>query len=95
MSDDRLIRDRIIVKGVVQGVGFRYFALDLARRYRLSGFARNRGDGTVEVEAEGGEGVVRAFVEDLRVGPRAASVSGIEVEPLTPIGKFEGFNIRF
>jgi acylphosphatase len=88
-------RVHVIVKGVVQGVGFRFFTQDRARQYELSGFARNRPDGTVEVEVEGQEKSVGAFLRELRVGPRSADVTGMEVEDKPAEGDFDGFRIRF
>ena len=70
-------RVRVIVSGVVQGVGFRFFTRDLARRYELSGYVRNRADGTVEVEAEGTGRAVGAFLRELEAGPRGSHVAGI------------------
>ena len=48
-----MIRKRAIVRGVVQGVGFRYYALHEATRLGLAGYVRNREDGAVEIELEG------------------------------------------
>jgi acylphosphatase len=68
----------------VQGVGYRYFAVQTARSARICGFARNLTDGAVEVEAEGGEEELRHFLERLRQGPPAARVERIEqLEPTT------------
>jgi acylphosphatase len=78
------LRRRWRVHGVVQGVGYRYFAVQTARRARLCGFARNLPDGAVEVEAEGGEDELRHFLEELTQGPAAARVERIEQqEPTT------------
>ena len=55
------IRKHIIFEGYVQGVGFRYKAYHTARMYGISGWVRNRSDGTVEMEAEG----TRRDIEDL------------------------------
>jgi acylphosphatase len=67
-----------MVCGEVQGVGYRFFTLQAARRARLCGFARNLTDGRVQVEAEGGEKELSAFLDELRRGPAAASVSRVE-----------------
>jgi acylphosphatase len=67
-----------MVYGRVQGVGYRFFAVKTARRAQLSGFARNLTDGSVQVEAEGGEEDLRAFLNQLRRGPVAARVARIE-----------------
>jgi acylphosphatase len=70
---------------MVQGVGYRYFAVHAARRARICGFARNLGDGSVQVEAEGGEEELRVFLDELRRGPAAARV--VRVEEQEPSGK--------
>ena len=89
-------RIHAIVKGVVQGVGFRFFTKYLAERFELSGFVRNREDGTVEIEAEGSEEAISAFLEELESGPpRAAHVSGVEVRNIPASGAFEGFRITY
>lgn len=88
-------RMHAIVRGVVQGVGFRFFARDLARRYRLDGFVRNRADGTVEVEVQGGEGTLAAFLKDLEIGPRSAHVTGIELKEIEVKDTLDSFDITF
>ena len=90
-----MVTNRIIVKGVVQGVGYRFFVLDLAQRLGLAGYARNRANGTVEVVAQGEMDAVASLVEELRVGPRAAHVSGLQVETLEEPELFGSFEIRF
>ena len=88
-------RFRIIVKGVVQGVGYRYFTLEEARKLGLEGYVKNLPDGTVEVDVQGEEGLLREFIETLRVGPRAAHVTGLDVEELKPTDDFDGFTVKF
>jgi acylphosphatase len=90
-----VVRVRIIVTGVVQGVGFRFFTRQRAHDLGLGGFVRNRMDGGVEVEVEGEDGSVKAFLDELSRGPRAAHVTGMEVENLRPGGGYDGFEIRF
>lgn len=84
-----------VVDGIVQGVGFRFFVQDLAHRYGLSGYVRNRPDGKVELEAEGEEGILKEFLKEVRVGPRMAHVTGMEVVWKPYEGKYTGFRIRF
>ena len=72
----RLIR----VFGRVQGVWFRGWAVDAATALGLSGWVRNRRDGSVEILAEGSEEAIAALVEQCRRGPSAARVERIEAE---------------
>jgi hydrogenase maturation protein HypF len=55
-----------LIKGVVQGVGFRPFVYRAASERGLKGYVKNLGDGTVEVVVEGGDGAVNAFLDDLQ-----------------------------
>jgi len=80
------IRRRAIVSGVVQGVGFRWSARSVAQRLGVTGFARNRADDTVEVEAEGDAAAVDEFLAWLHVGPPSATVSGVDVTVVAPTG---------
>jgi acylphosphatase len=86
-----LIARRVVVHGVVQGIGFRYSALHMARRRSVSGWIRNRGDGAVEAVFEGGREDVEAMVRYCESGPRGAEVSEVEVleQPLQGLAGFE------
>ncbi|GAB3131833.1 acylphosphatase [Marisediminicola antarctica] len=86
------VRTRAIVRGMVQGVGFRANARAEATRLGLSGFARNRSDGTVEVEAEGPDVAVAELVRWLHAGPPWAEVSSVEVTDLETAGD-SGFRL--
>src|SRR4051812_25501400 len=67
-----------VVRGRVQGVGFRAFVRERARRLGLGGFVRNEWDGTVLVVAEGPRDRLEALLEALRQGPAGAWVSSVE-----------------
>jgi acylphosphatase len=86
-----LIARRVVVHGFVQGVGFRYSALEKARRLGVSGWVRNRGDGAVEALFEGERDDVEAMVRWCERGPRGAEVGEVEVleEPLVGLSGFE------
>ena len=73
------VRLRII--GRVQGVWFRGWAVDQARELGLSGWVRNRGDGSVEALLGGPESRVRSMIERCRRGPPAARVDRVIEEP--------------
>ncbi len=89
MSDAKLAK-RYFVSGMVQGVGFRYFAQDAADKLHVSGFVRNLRDGRVEVYVMGTpeqHGEFRAMMER---GPRFSSVSEVREEPAAPDPQYEG-----
>jgi acylphosphatase len=70
-------RRRWIIRGRVQGVGFRWFVMREAERLKLSGFAQNLPDGSVEVVSEGPEEALEALEAQLRRGPSHARVDDI------------------
>jgi len=78
--NDRNIAKRYFVSGIVQGVGFRFFAQRTAYRLGISGYARNLFDGRVEVFAMGAREPLEAFRAELERGPRGASISGVTEE---------------
>jgi len=88
-------RLRAIVKGIVQGVGYRFFVEDRAYELGLVGYVRNLPDGTVEVVAEGEREVLEVLLEHLRRGPRLARVKDVEVEWGEATGEFRDFRIRY
>lgn len=73
-----MIRKHVIVHGSVQGVGFRYWTRAEADRLGVTGWVRNRLDGTVEAEIEGAESAVTALETWLSHGPSMASVTGLD-----------------
>ncbi len=84
-----------VVHGVVQGVGFRWYARQMGRRLNLNGHVRNQYDGTVEVVAEGSEQALREFLSCLKTGPSAAVVQDVDVKWLPGGGSLYGFEVRF
>lgn len=86
---------RYYVSGVVQGVGYRYFAHREALRLDLTGYVKNLLDGRVEVYAIGPPGVLRMLREELERGPRGASVSDVsDMEAPIDANFSEGFSIE-
>ncbi len=77
-------RIHAIVRGRVQGVGFRAGAAHEARRLDLCGWVRNRLDGTVEVLAGGDDAAVDRLAAWLEHGPRGARVTGLDVHDPPP-----------
>ena len=86
---------RFLVRGWVQGVGFRYATVRTARRLGLVGWVRNLPDGRVEVVAEGDSEAVEELAAWLRRGPSTARVEGVETETLEPTGAYREFTVRF
>jgi acylphosphatase len=84
----------MIVKGMVQGVGFRYFVWREATKLSLSGYVRNLYNGDVEVEAEGDRSLLEEFIMEVRAGPRSAHVSDLEIEWRASQARFKGFEVR-
>jgi acylphosphatase len=82
---------RLLIRGRVQGVGFRYAFADEARSRKLRGWVRNRRDGCVEAIVAGPAADVDAIVAWSRRGPAGAQVTAVSVEPTT--GEFAEFNI--
>ncbi|WEV64852.1 acylphosphatase [Bifidobacterium sp. ESL0732] len=92
-ANNRVIRVRAVVTGLVQGVGYRYFAVNEARRCGVAGWVRNRLDGSVEVEAQGEQSLVSAFVERLGHGPQWGHVDKVETKEI-PLSDNESFEFR-
>ncbi|MDH5209622.1 MAG: acylphosphatase [Burkholderiaceae bacterium] len=75
---------RFVVRGIVQGVGFRHALCREAVRLGLAGWVRNRRDGTVEALAVGSNHALDALHRWSQRGPAAARVEAVEAVPLTP-----------
>lgn len=81
-----MVRKHIVVRGEVQGVGFRWNARAEAQRLGVTGWVRNLRDGNVECEIEGSEAALERMLEWLRHGPRYAVVVGLDVSTVPPLG---------
>jgi acylphosphatase len=84
---------RYLVSGSVQGVGYRWFAHDAARREGLHGQVRNLPDGRVEVEAEGTTDSLDRFEAALWRGPAHARVDDIAIDEVPPSGRTGSFTV--
>lgn len=92
-QEQTTIRRHAIVTGMVQGVGYRWSAREEARRLGLAGWARNRSDGSVEVEVEGEAASVDRILDWLRAGPPGSAVDDVRVSEAAPDGD-DAFRIR-
>ena len=90
-----MIARRFIVKGRVQGVGFRFFAIRAARRIGVNGTVRNLADGRVEAVAEGLPDQINDFRAELRRGPSYAQVTSVEEKEMRPTGRYTGFDVEY
>jgi len=89
-----IVARRYILRGRVQGVGFRWFAHDAAALEGVHGWVRNLSDGTVEAFVEGEAESVRRLDTALRRGPAGARVEEVMTEEHAPTGRATGFEIR-
>ena len=87
------IRKMVKIKGLVQGVNFRYYTQKTARGLNVSGWVRNLPDGSVAGCFEGEESAVHALIDWCRQGPASARVSEVLVETSEFSGEFDDFQI--
>lgn len=88
-----MVRRRVIVRGRVQGVGFRYYVERAAVSRDVAGWVRNRSDGHVEAVLEGEAEAVESVVRLCEEGPRGAEVVEVEATAEKPEG-LSGFDVR-
>lgn len=85
---------KFIVSGIVQGVWFRGFVKSNAMKLGLTGWARNRRDGRVEIFAQGPEQRLDELEKQLWIGPAASRVVNVTSQPVIPDVTLEAFYIR-
>ncbi len=96
MSDENApVAIHLVVRGEVQGVGFRAFTRMVAQQLKLVGWVRNLPDETVEIWAEGPRATLQRLLEAVRRGPAGGFVEHVSVEWPTPQGKFVDFSITY
>lgn len=85
----------IVVKGYVQGVGFRFYTIRYADKLNINGTVRNRYDGSVEIYAEGDERDINSFIEVIKRGPGSAIIREVKIEEYKKSKGFYTFDITF
>ena len=96
MTETGLAALRAVVRGRVQGVGFREFVLNRARFLAVSGYVRNLPDGrSLEVVAEGSRSDLDQLLSYLREGPRMSRVDAIDADWSEPTGAYDGFGVGY
>jgi acylphosphatase len=88
-------RAHLFIDGRVQGVFYRAFTRDIAHRLRLSGWAKNLGDGRVEAVFEGEKRAIEEAIRECHAGPPGARVTAIEVRWEPYSGDETGFSVRY
>ena len=94
MTDEQRERRKVIFSGRVQGVGFRYTTVALARKYPVAGYVRNVPDGTVELVAEGDPKVLDRFLADVEEAMRGY-IQQRQVVPVEAREPLRGFTVRY
>ena len=93
---ENLQAKRFYIAGMVQGVGYRFFAERVANRLGVAGYVKNLRDGRVEVYAIGSSEQLKALRAELERGPRAASISAFTEEDAAVVARYAGrFSIEF
>ncbi len=90
-----LKRARIIVNGLVQGVGYRYFVMRHAENLNLKGFTQNLFTGEVLTEVEGDESLINEFIKQLKIGPIRSHVTNCYVDWSEYKNEFTKFEVRY
>ncbi len=83
----------IIVKGLVQGVGFRYFVYNRAMKLNLRGYVKNLLNGDVEIDVEGDRSAIETLIDEVKVGPRLAIVKDLIIKWKNVEQFYKGFKI--
>ena len=87
-------RVHVFVSGRVQGVGFRNFTYEAARKLKLAGWVKNLSDGRVEAVIEGPRADVESLLKEIGHGPPSAKVDKVEMTDETPTSEFKDFAVR-
>jgi acylphosphatase len=90
--ENPLVAKHLIISGRVQGVGFRYSMAEEAKRLGVTGWVRNRRDGTVESVVDGDPHALEAILAWARRGPPSARVTGVDASEIA--GSFQGFEMQ-
>lgn len=85
----------LLVSGRVQGVGFRYFALQTAQIYQMHGYVQNRVNGSVKIIAQGKPAHIQAFIAAIKAGPSRGFIDSVQLSPITAAIQYQDFHVRY
>ena len=92
----QIVRVHVVVSGLVQGIGYRWFVRDTANQLNLEGWVKNLSNGKVELEAQGPEEIIEKYIDHLKHGHEWARIDNMETNWISPEPKKErnpGFQI--
>ena len=90
-----LKRAKIIVNGLVQGVGYRYFVIRHADNLNLKGYTQNLFTGEVLTEVEGDESLIQELIKQLKIGPMKSHIVNCSVDWSEYKDEFKRFEVRY
>lgn len=85
----------VVIKGRVQGVGFRWFAIQNARKYGVTGYVKNLVSGDVEILAEGEEEQLEEFISLMKKGPPFSNVVDVNTQRKEVSGQYSEFIVEY
>jgi acylphosphatase len=88
-----MVKIKITVRGMVQGVGFRYYCYRQAITLGINGYVRNLSNGDVEIEAEGNANEINEFIKQVELGPKYSRVNSVSLVKSPYEGKYTKFSI--
>jgi acylphosphatase len=94
-KDEKMVRAHLLISGRVQGVAFRYYAVNNAQNLGIRGWVRNCWDDRVEMVAEGEKDKIKELIDWCYQGPRSAVVEKVDIKWEEYKGEFSTFGIRF
>ena len=90
----KILAKRIVVHGMVQGVGFRYFVRKAGMERGLTGNACNFLDGTVEIIVEGDALKIEDFLKEVERGPALSRVEQMDISDIPALGAYDSFLVE-
>lgn len=85
----------IKITGRVQGVGFRYFVVQKANEFELTGWVKNTVEGGILIMVQGGETEIDTFIDYLRIGPTLSRVDKISKYKMKILTDFDNFSVKY